>query len=257
MCRRNPIKRTPVKFDSETKNILILQNIERETREEDIWNIILHYEMMVRQTLKIPYYKAISRSNIEKHKNYLHFEYIYEICRLKDWDYRLYIESQFDRAKKYWKTVKVPQPSMMYSVKAMKYFMDYLGNIQVFYRKDINLEKRKRGKNTLSVYDEIYEGIDTTLRELQEHLHFIPQELKAQQKVLYIYDNWEMLSPYFLWTVTWFPSLLEELSGKPAEDCITLFRNISRSDSIEVFIITTMEELTKKYNTPPDVEFDT
>jgi len=258
MVKRVPIKitRKPIIIPDHLKGQLKLWELTEETKEEDIIELAEHYNMLMMDATKKAGYTALPYKNPTEHKNWIHFESIYEICRIKGWDGKLYIEGQFERAK-HWTKMKHPLPSMMYSVKAIKFHINFMGNIKVRYKKDTGKAKKEKGKETKILRDIIIENTISSAETLATYMARAKNkaESEGQHKALSIFNHWHELSPYYLWSVPWFHDVIKDLSGKKVDECMAEFDRISKSPMIKRTIEETVPQTEEHFKLPANIEF--
>jgi hypothetical protein len=236
---------------------LKLKEMQDITREEDILAMSKHFDMLVINHTTKSGYSSLSETNYTKHRNWKHFERVWEVCRMKEWSTKLYLESQFDRCK-YWTTgAQYPQPSTMYSVGAMRHFVSYLGNLNLKYKKDVGGSAKKKGKETVSlrqrILDEIVSSIDILNIYISGNTKY---DDKAQYKALKIYQSWEEISPFYLYTIPWFPAVLSEVSDENmnAIRCREEFARLDASNSLQSLVKKAVSETEQFFNLPPNID---
>ena len=231
-----------------------LWEVIEETKEDDIYELSRHYDMLAMETTHKAGYTSLSLKNPTKHRNWVHFERVYEICIMKGWDPKLYIEAQFERAKT-WKTMKFPMPNTLYSENALRFFTNYLSTIKQKYEQDTRADKKERGRETKLLRTKIVEDIITSVERLALYIEKSKHEDKAQYKAIRIFQSWAELSPYYLWSVPWFHDVLNELEGKLVEKYRAEFDMIRKSPAVQRMINETVLEVEKHYNIPENVKF--
>jgi hypothetical protein len=256
MIRRIPIKvhRKPIILPPHIKMQVKLWEMMEITREDDIYDISRHYDSLVMKATNKAGHTSLSLKNPTEHRNWIHFERVYEICRMKGWDANLYIEGQFERAKG-WTRMKFPLPNMLYSDNALRSHINYLGDIVKKYKKDTNAEKRKRGSETKTLSTQVIRGVVRSVEMISDHLDRGKVEDKAQYKALTIFNNWEQMSPFYLWSVGWFHDIMSDMTGKKIEECKTEFTRISGSPSLQRMIEESVRETEKQLNVPHNIKF--
>lgn len=256
MIKRVPIKihRKPIKLPPHIKAQLKLWELSEVTREDDIYEISKHYDMMVMQITNKAGHNSLSLKNYTEHRNWIHFERVYEICRMKGWDTKLYIEGQFQRCKG-WTRMKFPLPNMLYSEKALRFHINFLGDIEKKYEKDTDSQKRKRGSETKALRTQVIEGVVRSVELVADGLSKGRIEDKAQHKALTIFNNWEQLSPFYLWSVPWFHDVMGDMNSKKVEDCRREFDRIAKSPSIKQTIEETVQHVEGHFKLPDNIKF--
>lgn len=256
MVKRVPIKikRTPILLPDFIKGQAKLWELMEETREEDILEIADHFNMLVMQTTLKAGYNSLSLTNPTEHKNWIHFERVYEICRMKGWDAKLYVESQFERAKG-WKQMKYPLPQSMYSMNALFFFTNYLTDTINKYAHDTRGEEKLKGKETKTIKQDILDGILRSVEKISDTLKSTKQTDSGQAKALTIFQTWAELSPYYLYSVPWFHDVIKELSGKLADRVTDEFTRIDSSSMMKDIIADSVKQVEKYYEVPENINF--
>jgi hypothetical protein len=257
MVRRRPIKvnRKPIKLPQHLKMQIKLWEVMEETREDDIYELSKHYDMLVMEVTHRAGHNSLSLKNPTEHKNWVHFERVYEICRMKGWDPKLYIEAQFERAKTWnWSQMKYPQPNALYSEKALRFFTNYLSSIKQKYEHDTRKEEKERGRETKLLRTKIVDDIVASVETLSKYIERTKHEDKAQYKALRIFQSWAELSPYYLWSVPWFHEVLNELDGALVEKYRAEFDTIRKSPMIQRIIRETVPQVEQFYNVPGNIQ---
>jgi hypothetical protein len=256
MIKRVPIKvkRTPIILPQHIKAQVKIWELQEETKEDDIHDMSRHYDMLVMKATNKAGHTSLPLKNYTEHKNWIHFESIYEICRMKGWDRNLYIEGQFERARN-WTRMKYPLPNMMYSVNAIRFHINYFGDIVKKYEKDVGGDKKKRGKETKTLTTQISQGIIKSIELLSEFLDRGKVDDKAQYKALAIFNNWGQLSPFYLYSIPWFHDVLNDLDVKMVEGVKQEFDRIDKSPSMKRTIAETVQQVEKAFNIPHNIQF--
>jgi hypothetical protein len=249
IIKRVPIIRKAIILPQEVKAYLKLLQLQEETREDDILEIVRHYEMLARKVIGKAGYCVVSPKEPTKSKRWIHFERVYEVCRMQHWDGKLYIESQFKRLG------GVPMAHMMYSVAAMRYFTNYLANIKRMSEKDVGGKKKEKGRRTLSGREEVIEGVITSAEVLNTYISKSIMDDKAQYKAIKIYQAWRELSPYYLWSVPWFHDVVSTMTGESNREKLVMkeFNMIHETKSLQELIRKTVTEVESHFNIPPNI----
>jgi hypothetical protein len=88
-----------------------------------------------------------------------------------------------------------------------------------------------------------------------EHVDKSKQTDKAQYKALAIFNHWEQLSPFYLWSVSWFHDVLNDMQGKKIEECKREFDRIRKSPSMQRTIAETVQQVEEAFNLPHNIQF--
>ena len=249
---RKPIKihRESIKLPSRLKYYMKLRQLQLETRTEDIVEISEHYNMLVQETTKKAGHTALPYKNPEKGKHWIHFETVYEICRLKDWNPKVYLEAQFKRAKG-WKKIPYPYPNSLYSDSALKYFISYYGEMRRKYEKDANKKRRVIEKQTMSIQDRIRTSIEKDCNMLKNKLKGSSD--REKDKALIIFQSWVSFSPFYLWSIPWFHEITGDLRGKHIDSIKIEFDRINKSPMMQEVISKHVQKMEQQNNIPDNI----
>jgi transcriptional regulator of heat shock response len=144
----------------------------------------------------------------------------------------------------------------MYSVNAFRYFTNYLADIKQKHKKDTNKRQKEKGSETLTVHDEVVEGITKSAQLLSEALKHTKIEDGVQSKTLKIFHSWAELSPYYLWSVPWFHEALKEFSSDAVDvqRVTKQFGMISSSKSVQRLIKETVSKVEQQLRLPDNMQ---
>ncbi|MOA48923.1 hypothetical protein D3C78_1717380 [compost metagenome] len=107
----------------------------------------------------------------------------------------------------------------------------------------------------MSLREKAIQDIITSVETLAEYVVNSNFEDKAQYKALKIYQSWEELSPYYLWSIPWFHNVLEELKvSNMVQKCKDEFDKIGRSGSIQKVIKECVQKAEEYFNLPPNID---
>lgn len=189
--------------------------------EEEVVAIAEHYSSLVRKRLGKSGYRVISKTKPSEHKYFPKFEALRDLAQDKGWDAKQYLEFIFAWTEAYWGRdsrsgkKRHPYPNQIMSEKLLNHFEKELIRQDERYRlsetnqkivapvtrsfnQDIELAV-KQSAEAVGYYVERYRervktGVEPKNKVVSEPLF----------KALYIYDNWMMLNPEYLYTVGWF-----------------------------------------------------
>lgn len=188
--------------------------------EKEVIGISKHYNMLVCRFNNIAGYRSLTVNEPREHKNWKFFERVRNLCRENDWDANLYLEAQFDRAKKYFVNAKIkyPMPNGLCSEKSQLYFTRYLEDLHA---KRLHVDRHKRvttGK-TKTMGEIFTEEIIRSTEFLHYYINDNGTELEQKQdKALRFYDSWMEYSPAYMYTVPWFRTYFEEIKEYDPEN---------------------------------------
>lgn len=247
-------KRTPIKLDYTIKMKMKLRELQYLTKDEEILELSEYYNLLTAKTLnKASYNSLYITKNYKTHPNWKHFECVWEVCRMKDWDRNLYLEAQFKRATN-WKYRKYPLPNMLYSVNALKYFTSHLSIIKQKHAKDLGSRQKQVGQRGMSRNAQIIDDITYSIDILSTHMNDSKHKDLEQYKVLKIYQSWSELSPYYLWSIPWFKDIVHELEGIKVDSLLEIFNMINKSPAIQKLIYKAVQLLEEHYQIPKNIK---
>lgn len=187
--------------------------------ERKVMNVVRHYEFLAREFTNRGGYFAVSRKGDPKeHKNWKYFDKLYTMCKEKGWNPELYLDCQFDRAKKHWKNskIKFPLPKMLCSENGQNYFERWLKDMEEISSYNIkgNKVKAKRAK---SKQTEIINEIAKTVTTMGYYTTGETELDRKMSKVIRIEENWMAMPPSYLWSVPWFKEYFAALDADTIE----------------------------------------
>lgn len=249
---RTPIRRKAI-LTGYSKMRLKIRELEELSRNSDMLNIKKHYEMLARtlchRELRLDQGRMAARNGKQ-------VEEIYEICRIKGWDYRLYVEAQFKRGMGV-KSIKfsVPPIESFTSVNALRYFTNYLSTLKQSYRHDLEGREKEKGKQTTTRRGEVMEGIIKSVELLDRYSRQSGYTDLAQYKAIRIFQSWEELSPYYLFSIPWFHEILkEDLESRFVDGYREKFKVIQGSTELQDLIKKVVRQVEAHYNLPGNIQ---
>jgi hypothetical protein len=259
--KRVPIKRVPIILPKTTTYEDKLRELGGMTySEKAIIAIAKHYEMLASRFNHIGGYRSLSKRDPQKHKNWPYFEKLFNLCRDKGWDANLYLEAQFERARKYWKDsrIKYPLPKMLCSDKAQTFFERYLKDRQEKYSKEgrhVNLGAKKTESMKTLLMKEIIETAKYLKMYVREDVDL---QGRQEDKAIRLYHAWESYAPAYLWTVPWFHEFIRELElsqpeNEKVKSVIAVFDMLNRSKKLQEVVRKTVEVVEREYDLPKNI----
>lgn len=211
---RTPIMILPesVRLQSAQQKLKLLQNV-RTPYEKKILEIADYYEFKCRQAIHSTGFKCLGK-DFRHHKNWVFLERIYKLCEENNWDYKIYMDAQFDRVK-YWQH-KQPYPylNQFNSQNAIKYYENYVKDYKEKHSitGDIKVKSEKVKSVNQQIIDDVIkdcEGISEYIEKARKRRN--NRGLSDQQlKMLYLSDHWISLSVSYLASIPWFLAYLEQ-----------------------------------------------
>lgn len=257
MIKRIPVKRIPIKFSKNDKYESIFKTLSNEKKQKEIVQISVNYNNLVSRFNYLSGYHSLSIKQPTKHKNWKHFEKLYELCVENDWDYKLFLQCQFERAKKHWtkSKFKFPLPNMLCSDKSIEYFKNWVKDRTEKYENDLAKVELFKAKKSNSTRQRIITDIVNSVESI---VYYIDKNKSSESKAVRIYHNWESYSPSYLWTIPWFRKFADELKTV-SPDCPSLtalfleWNMIQRSKSLQDLITKTTKIMESKFNMPDNI----
>lgn len=270
--KRVPIKRVPIKVSEAVKESKKeeekVQTYKEKLRElgalsyteKAIVAISKHYEMLASRFNHIGGYRSLSRKDPVTSKNWPYFEKLFNLCRDNGWDANLYLEAQFDRARKYWKNsrIKYPLPKMLCSDKAQKYFVSFLKDREEKYSMEaryVNMGAKKTESVKQRLMKEIIKSAEYLSMYVKEDADGRERE---EDKAVRLFHSWESYSPAYLWTIPWFHEFIKELEvndpeNKKIQEVLAEFEMINRSKKLQEVVKRTAEVVEREYKLPGNI----
>lgn len=190
------------KMEQEKEERMRAKEANIDPKEKAILDVAHYYENRVRKTLNSFGFRALSK-DYKNHKNWKQFTKIYELCQENNWDYRVYLDSQFWRVSNWTRKQKYPYVNQCYSEAAQKSYHNYVR----VYKKTNSVS----GKIKVKAVEEVPETVNQEmLRELAETYTMIDSVLKRNKSlptrnnppeatIAYeLWGNWMRFSPYYL-----------------------------------------------------------
>lgn len=213
------IKRTPImvlpesiRMQSAQEKLKLLQYV-RTPYENKVLQVCEYYEYKCRQAIHSSGFKALGK-DFRNHKNWKFFVRIYELCKNNDWDYKVYIDAQFDRVRFWARKQPYPYANQFTSEGAIKYYHGYVQNY-----KDSNSVTGDIKVKTDTVKSVSQQIIDDVIKDCEGIVEYIEKAKKRrankglseeQIKILYLSDHWTGLSVSYLACIPWFLTYLNQ-----------------------------------------------
>ena len=201
-----------IRLQSVQQKLKLLQNV-RTPYEKKVLEVCEYYEYKCRQAIHSTGFKALGK-DFRNHKNWKFFVKIYEMCKDNNWDFRVYIDAQFDRVR-YWSHNQLyPYANQFTSEGAVKYYHNYVKDYKE--KHSVTGEITVKSEKVKSVNQQI---IDDVIKDCEGIAEYIEKAKKRrankdlspeQIKILYLSDHWMGLSVSYLTSIPWFLSYLEQ-----------------------------------------------
>lgn len=260
--KRVPIKRVPIKIDKAPTYEEKLRELGGFTyTEKAVVAVSRHYEMLVSRFNHSSGYRSLPRKDPQTHKNWKSFLKLYNLCRDSGWDVNLYLDAQFDRAKKWWKdsNIKYPMPNMLCSDKSKAYFQRFLEDREQMYGQDVTGKNTLKGQKTISMKQKLIEDVVRSAEYLAMYIRE-DEDLKgrAEDKAVRLFHAWESYSAAYLYSVPWFREYLKETEkaqpgNKRVKEVLVEFAMIDRSKAMKELINKAVVMAEKQFGIPHNI----
>lgn len=213
-----------IKTQTYQQKLKLLKNV-RTPHEKKIYEMAEYYEFKCRKALHSTGFRSLGKDP-KNNKNWGYYERILKLCEEQGWNYKLYIDSQFDRCH-YWQRKQLyPYLNQMFSENATKYFVKYLKDYKESnsITGDVKAKAEKVKSTKQIIIDQVIKDCESVSLYIEQaskrkvNKDFSPEQLK----ILYISDHWMGLSAYYLADIPWFVSYLNSF---PEEAVITTLKN--------------------------------
>lgn len=256
---RTPILSKSIQMVMKAQEILKGMDNVKSLYELKVFKVVEYYEHRCRKAINSTRFRALS-NDFRNHKNWKFFVQIYELCKENKWDYRVYIDAQFDRLQ-FWKH-KQPYPyaNQFTSEGAQKYYQYYVKDYKEKY--SVTGQIKVKPVEKVSSYDE--EVIEETTKICNEILGKIedrkmrknlPEVSPEDLKVWFIQDKLPWLYPPYAATVPWMEPFL---SYYPNVESFVKLRNqileIQKSPALFDRVSELVEGVETKMNMPKHVK---
>lgn len=271
-----PVERKPlqdIEFIKKMKSERMLQNVRKARDELDtiligdkehyMARIKHYYESKCRQALKIGGFCALSlkRVGFRQDKRWKWLEKIADICIANNFDYGVYIDSQFERVTHFKNDQKRPYLNQMFSENAIRAYHAYVSNYKATHSVDGNVEVKPLIKDE-KLIDEI---IAATIKDAERMQYYIDSYRKrpahknntdSELKIEYISNHWISMSKYYLSTLDWFDPWVSKMNSKDVNvvGLVEGVRAIQKSSAMIRRVLEVVNGVEKELGLPPTPE---
>ncbi|MNW28278.1 hypothetical protein D3C74_51000 [compost metagenome] len=228
--------------------------------EKSVVAISKHYEMLVSKFNYTTGYRSLPKKNPQSHKNWKAFNKLYDLCMSKGWDSSLYLDAQFDRAKKWWKDsrMKFPLPNMLCSAKAQEYFERFLEDRKEKYGQDVAGKEKLKGQKTESLRSRVIQDVVRSAEYLSLYIHGDDDKERAESKAVRLFHSWEGYSSAYLYSVPWFREYLNELvqsqpDNKRIQEVVSEFQMLDRSRTLQELVSKAVKMAENEFEIPHNI----
>lgn len=244
-----------------TFNILLYQEKRKQLQhiltptDKKVLDVASYYEYKARSAIGSSGFRALGK-NYKEHKNWKFLERLYKLCEDNNWDYKVYIDAQFDRVRFYQRKQLYPYLNQFFSEGAInayhRYVKDYKEKHSTTGHAKINTEKVQ------SFTEQVADKIVSDCERMSDYLKVAVkrrnnQGLTIEQvKMVYISEHWMGLSHFYLSSIPWFTAYLDQL---PKENYIVeltdSIHKIQKSKSLSDKVTSIVQVAESQMGIPP------
>ncbi|UPI11439.1 DNA binding protein [Bacillus phage YungSlug] len=235
--------------------------------DKQIMAVAEYYSRLVAIKISKARYNALSTKDPKGHKNWVHFTRVHNICKENEWDFRLYLEIQFERVKYFKMKTKFPYVTTLYSEKAQNFFKMKLKDREETYATDMQKDTYTKGKNVMSQYERVVKAVEYQCDSLEMYVR--KDESKndfenGMKKLNYIHHSWTHMQPAYLYCVDFFREHMfpnfdvhsfDELDLKFYERLKEEFTLLEKSKTLRAYAMKTKELMETKFDIADDLFF--
>lgn len=273
--KKKHVKRKPIKIERYPINHTIPSVMKQQTlqqklkllkhvltpKEKHIHQIAQYYEYRCRVAMNINAYISLPKTNKKRYDlNWKYYTKIYELLEENDWDYKVYIDSQFDRVK-YWEHDQVyPYLNQMFSENAIKCYNNYVKNIKE--SSSITGRIEAKGDEVKTTRGFIIDRVTEDCEKISDNIERMSKRRnykdlsKIELKLLYISDHWMGMSPYYLSCIPWFGQYLSTFpQDEPlVKHLVDDINKVSKSNAMLLQTKEIVEQVETQLNVPTEME---
>lgn len=224
------------------------------SEDKELLKIAEYYEFKVRKAINTTGFKCLSK-DFRNHRNWKYLERLHQLCSENGWDYKIYLDSQFERVKNWQHGQKYPYLNQIFSENAIKCYHSYLKDYAEKY--SVTEDAKPKAEKVKSVTDEVAENIVKDCETISEWLKSAKKRrnLKhltdAELKMVFLDRHWGILSAHYLAHLSWFPQFLLNFQDTPwAVELREKLMAISESKKLSSLCCEIVRETEKMYNIP-------
>lgn len=206
-------------------------------QEASVLKIAEYYEYKCRKVLHSSGYRALGK-DFRSHKNWKPLNKIHDLCVENGWDYKIYIDAQFERCKGWKRKQPYPYLNQCYSDNAQKYYSKYIKDYKETYSVTKNIKVKTEKVQTVS-----QELVDSIVKDCTKMREYLDKAVKQRRnagipeqdlKMEYILQHWDTLSAYYLSSSDSCTALVNSIqdSGKFTTDLKEHIRKIRASKKL-------------------------
>lgn len=224
--------------------------------EQRTMEVVRYYEYKCRVAMGVSCWRAVGQ-NFRDHRNWVHFTRIAALCQDNHWDYRVYLDSQFERVR-YWKRQqKYPYPYQCYSENAVRYYQSYYKDYQEC--NSVTGDAKVKTSKPLPYQDEV---IETVIKDCEHFVDFFkvaPRQRRykgmtpEQMKLIYVTDHVASLSQYYWASLPWAVDFLKRFTTPWVVELTESVAQLQKSKTMMKTINLVVPEVENQLNIPHTV----
>lgn len=227
----------------------------RAASDNKILEIASYYEYKARTAIGASGFRVLGK-NYKEHKNWKFLEKLYKLCEDNHWDYKVYIDAQFDRVRFYQRKQDYPYLNQFFSEGAINAYHRYVKDYKEKYSTTGNA--RVKTEKVQSFAEQVADKIVNDCERMSTYMKSASKrrstsELTAEQvKIVYISEHWMGLSYFYLSSIPWFITYLDQLPKEQyVEELSEHIRTIQKSKSLSDKVTNIVRVVESQMDIPP------
>ena len=240
----------------------------RDARDCAVFEMADYYNLLAKKAMHTTGFQCVSRqAGFRRSLSWRFLNRIYDLCEKNGFDYKIYLDAQFERVK-YWRNSQVrPYLNQCFSENAVKSYHNYMkdykgkysitGDIKVKPKVKVKKIKKSEGKSLL--YLEALETFQKDCKKIELGI-----QLDKKKKIFkdagltdldftheYIIEHWLTLSAEYLSTIPWILKYLETYpKNKYVTELIDDIQRYQKSNKISTLLKNALREVETSMNLP-------
>lgn len=173
-------------------------------------NFVPYYENLVCKATNAISFCSLTNAQYKKRsRNWKSLWKTYLLCKNNNWDYKIYLEAQFESVSNWTTKVRYPVPNTLYSERAIAAYKAYLYRNEESYKsegydiravsKNVGTYEEECEKNIKKSAELIKKDIEYYMKNMPDLFSHLPEnKVKIAYKSKVILDRWQDLSDEYL-----------------------------------------------------------
>lgn len=144
-----------------------------ESERDCIENFVPYYENLICKTTNSIEYNLLPNKRKKNHRNWAHIFRCYKLCLENNYDYKVYLDAQFESFKN-WKNkgkIKYPMPTMLCSERAIKAYENYVYHNETAYKNE-GWEKKLVSNDVGNYFEEVKKQLEKDLGIVEPQVRY-------------------------------------------------------------------------------------